>query len=153
MRQAAAELGISAEAVRQRVKRDTIPHERDAGTVYVILEADPTRPDTDPTTDRTNDRTELVEELRDRVAHLERELERRGVEAMRYQEIVAGLTRTNAELSARLPELTAGEDHGDTAEARESPESADPTRTPTDTPGEPEAPAQRVPWWRRMFGG
>ena len=50
---------------------------------------------------------ELVEELRDRVAFLERPLERRSIEAERYQQIVAGLTQTNNNLSARVLELEA----------------------------------------------
>jgi hypothetical protein len=50
---------------------------------------------------------ELIEELRDRVAYLERSLERRSVEAERYQQIVAGLTQTNNQLSARVLELEA----------------------------------------------
>ena len=50
---------------------------------------------------------ELVEELRDRVAFLERALERRNVEAERYQQIVAGLTQTNNQLASRLRELEA----------------------------------------------
>jgi hypothetical protein len=39
----------------------------------------------------------LVEELKDRVAFLERALDRRGVEAERYRQIVAGLTQTNTQ--------------------------------------------------------
>ena len=49
----------------------------------------------------------LVEEMRDRVAMLERSLERRSVEAERYQQIVAGLTQTDNRLSARALEQEA----------------------------------------------
>jgi hypothetical protein len=45
---------------------------------------------------------ELVEELRDRVAFLERSPEQRSVEAERYQQMVVGLTQTNNRLSATL---------------------------------------------------
>ena len=59
----------------------------------------------------------LVEELRDRVAFLERELERRDVEADRYQQIVAGLTQTNNQLSTRLRELEAPQVPPETSES------------------------------------
>jgi hypothetical protein len=53
---------------------------------------------------------ELVEELRDRLAFLERSLERRSLEAERYQQIVTGLTQTNNTRSARVLELEAPAD-------------------------------------------
>jgi hypothetical protein len=47
--EAAALLGISAEAVRGRIRRGTLPVEREGGTVYVLLN----RPVTDrPPTNR-----------------------------------------------------------------------------------------------------
>ncbi len=73
---------------------------------------------------------ELVEELHDRVAFLEWELERRSVEAERYQQIVADLTQTNNQLASRLreieapqeppggPQSTAGESEGGEALVR-----------------------------------
>jgi len=47
--EAAAALGISAEAVRSRIKRGTLPSVKDGATVYVLLSADRTRPDEDRT--------------------------------------------------------------------------------------------------------
>ena len=70
---------------------------------------------------------ELVEELRDRVAFLERSLERRSVEAERYQQIVAGQTQTNNQFATRLRELEAPErpqrpeDASEGAEPRSTP--------------------------------
>src|SRR3712207_1915405 len=82
--QAADVLGISAEAVRQRIKRGTLAIERDSsGSVLVLLDDDMTHKDADSTrtnTDRINDMTgarlstELVEELRYRVRSLEAQL-------------------------------------------------------------------------------
>ena len=67
---AARLLGLSAEAVRIRIKRGTLASEKVEGTVYVILDADPTRPNYEPTTnqttDPTTDQTVLVEVLHDR---------------------------------------------------------------------------------------
>lgn len=76
--EAAGVMGISAEAVRQRIKRGTLTTERDAsGNVFVILAADSTHANSDrmrPNGDSTYDSTELVEELRDRVRSLETQL-------------------------------------------------------------------------------
>src|SRR5215207_4043641 len=74
--EAAAILGISAEAVRGRIRRGTIPVEREGGTVYVLLEGEAwdrtTGDQTRTTDDRTTDRTDaLIAELQDRVRSLE----------------------------------------------------------------------------------
>ena len=39
--EAASILGISAEAVRGRIRRGTLPVEREGGAVYVLLEGEP----------------------------------------------------------------------------------------------------------------
>jgi hypothetical protein len=81
-------LGITAEAVRTRIKRGKLHSVKDppdrTGTVYVLLQADQTRPDTDPTMkgqSQTTDQRELVETLREQVAYLQ------GVIATRDQEL------------------------------------------------------------------
>src|SRR5215208_6910547 len=63
-------LGITAEAVRTRIKRgklDSVKEPPDrTGTVYVLLPADQTRQNIDPTSqgqDQTTGQTELVETL------------------------------------------------------------------------------------------
>jgi len=85
---------------------------------------------------------ELVEELRDRVAFLERELERRDMEADRYQQIVAGLTQINNQLSTRLRKLEALQVPSETSESVvEEPEEGGPPsgaealRRPESSPG------------------
>src|SRR5215203_5215164 len=74
--EAAEVLGISAEAVRGRIRRGTLPVERESGTVYVLLKVDAEDRTTDDSTrttgNRTVDRTELlIAELQDRVRSLE----------------------------------------------------------------------------------
>ena len=87
--QAADRLGISEDAVRSRIKRGTLRAVRESGVVVVLLDAD--RPTTGEATDQppdspTDTRDELIEELRDRVRHLE--------EANREnRRIIAGLIR------------------------------------------------------------
>ncbi len=162
---AAEILGITAEAVRTRIKRgklDSVKEPPDrTGTVYVLLEADQTRPNTDPTSqgqDQTTDQTHpaateqfaeaMIEELRDRVRYLERVLEEereaRTDERRRHDTLMA-------QLMQRIPEL---EPPG---EPRESSESPGPIRTPTDqAPGgadvQKPSEAHREPWYKRWFG-
>jgi hypothetical protein len=128
--EAAEVLGISAEAVRGRIRRGTLPVEREGGTVYVLIDRDRTNADQHRTTaDRPNDRTDLlIAELQDRVRSLE--------EANREnRRIIAALT-------ARIPAIEAPE------AVEEAPEGAEPH---PDAPGAQEG-AER-PWWRRWFGG
>jgi hypothetical protein len=139
--EAAEILGISAEAVRGRIRRRTIPVEREGGTVYVLIEgteSNRTTGDQSRTTDdRPSDRTDLlIAELQDRVRSLE--------EANREnRRIIAALT-------SRIPAIEAPE------EARESPQAATEEADRAEPrPGAPETQegTQRQSWWRRMFGG
>jgi hypothetical protein len=140
--EAAAEIRTTSEGVRSRIKRGTLRSVKEGGTVYVILEgAQPPPkggPDAAQTGAQTGDRGELVEDLRERVAFLERELDRRGAAEAELRRIIAALTQRIPELEA--PSETPGE----------PPESAAP-RSDTHTPPEPEQGGER-PWWRRMFG-
>jgi hypothetical protein len=138
--EAAEILGISAEAVRGRVRRGTIPVEREGGTVYVLIEgteSNRTIGDQSRTTDdRPSDRTDLlIAELQDRVRSLE--------EANREnRRIIAALT-------SRIPAIEAPAETPEASETvKEEPERAEP-RPAT---GGAEEGTQR-PWWRRMFGG
>jgi hypothetical protein len=140
--EAAEILGISAEAVRGRIRRRTIPVEREGGTVYVLIEG-PEQHRTTVDQSRTTvgqpgDRTDLlIAELQDRVRSLE--------EANREnRRIIVALT-------SRIPAIEAPSD------ARESPET--PSERGPSTTGPPEAeppaetPTEPRPWWRRVFGG
>jgi hypothetical protein len=92
--QAAHALGISIDATRMRVRRGTLPSERDeTGTVRVILNADQVRPDPDDTND-------LVSVLQQQLAE-EREARRRA------DHIILQLSQANATLAQRVPELQA----------------------------------------------
>jgi hypothetical protein len=137
--EAAQILGISAEAVRGRIRRGTLPVEREGGAVYVLIEGrDENRTTTDQprtTTDQPGDRTDLlIAELQDRVRSLE--------EANREnRRIIAALT-------SRIPAIEAP------PEARESPETVEEEQgrgRPHSDRVESQEPAQR-PWWRRVFG-
>src|ERR671913_95405 len=121
--EAAELLGISAEAVRGRIRRGTIPVEREGGTVYVLIEQTEDHRTTGErsrtTGDRPNDRTDLlIAELQDRVRSLE--------EANREnRRIIAALT-------SRIPAIEAP------PEAQESPETSSGAVSNTPAPPEPE---------------
>jgi hypothetical protein len=137
--EAAEILGISAEAVRGRIRRRTLPVEREGGAVYVLLEGEPQSRTTDDqsrtTADQPDDRTDaLIAELQDRVRSLE--------EANREnRRIIAALT-------SRIPAIEApSEPPGGPETAEEEPERAEP-RYAT---GSSQEGVQRS-WWRRWFG-
>jgi hypothetical protein len=139
--EAAEILGISAEAVRGRIRRGTLPVEREGGTVYVLLDHTPedrTTADQPRTTgDQPYDRTDLlIAELQDRVRSLE--------EANREnRRIIAALT-------SRIPQLEAPQETRESPQTvEEEPERAEPH---SDAPGPSEAEGVQRPWWRRVFG-
>jgi hypothetical protein len=137
--EAAEILGISAEAVRGRIRRGTLPVERESGTVYVLLDHPPedrTTADQPRTTgDQPDDRTDLlIAELQDRVRSLE------------------GANRENrriiAALTSRIPAIEAPQEATETPETVEGePERAQPRPA---TGGAQEG--ARRPWWRRVLG-
>jgi hypothetical protein len=160
-REAAEILGVSVEAVRKRIKRGTLPSEKgEDGRRYVYLDAAPdaAQPQADHAghayaqTEGARLRADppLVEEMRGRIEDLREQLaaERRANEENRR--IIAALT-------ARIPEIeappggagTPAEPPGAPTEAREQPGRVGPQ---TEVEG-PQEGAERVSWWRRVFGG
>jgi len=170
--EAAEILGITAEAVRTRIKRGKLhsvkePPDR-TGTVYVILQIDPTGPNIDPTSqgqDQTSDQTprrdELVEALREQVAYLQGviavrdwELEQRSEEIRRRDAALEREQQLTAIFATRLGELEAPQE-----ERQEAPQAPTPAQDPTGRAADAHAatePLEREPsrpWWRRVFGG
>src|SRR5829696_4327008 len=118
--EAAAVLGISTEATRQRVKRGTLPTERDEdGNVFVLLDDDGTgggtSSDTAGTADgtgvSTTDGTALIAAKDETIQTLREQLAAWQEESRRKDHIIAALTE-------RIPELEAA------PEGRESPVSS-----------------------------
>jgi hypothetical protein len=165
--EAADELGISAEAVRSRVKRGTLRSTKEGGTVYVLLPGRPgdhqTRPDNNQTTeendraedqtppehDRAGDQTELVESLLDQLAYMREQLAEEREARRRADTIMAQLSQANAE-QAR----TTGA-RGSTGCTRRAhgPETVSETTASTDTPAERggtgDGRTAPLSWWRR----
>jgi hypothetical protein len=160
IREAAARLGVTEAAIRKRIQRGSLDKEMGSdGRVYVYLDLSQDMSHSESQVHSNPLVEELVEELRDRVAFLERTLERRGIEAERYQQIVAGLTQTNNQLAIRLRELEpppaeaappTGPAEAPTVASEEGPARAEP-RLSAEEPQEP-AQEERRSWWRRMFG-
>ncbi len=166
--EAADELGISAEAVRSRVKRGTLRSTKEGGTVYVLIPGpapdDQTRPGYDQTRagrdrtsgqtalehDRTGDQAELVESLLDQLAYMREQLAEEREARRRADTIMAQLSQANAEQARTIRALEPPRDEPHVHETvSETPEG---TETPSDR-GEPEASIQRrSSWWRRFFG-
>ena len=158
IKEAAARLGVTEAAVRKRIQRGSLAKEMGSdGRVYVYLDLSQDKSHPESQVHRDPAVEELVEELRDRVAFLEHSLERRSIEAERYQQIVAGLTQTNNQLSARVLELEAPVEPPVSTESREVGAQSHAEAAPTPAaPGQGGAEAQngaQRPWWKRMFGG
>jgi hypothetical protein len=138
--QAADALNISQDAVRKRIARGTIPHDRDeSGRVFVYLAPSETihKTDQDIQQDTASKTVQdaYIRSLEDQIAFLRRELERK-------DGILLNLTE-------RIPQLEAP------SEAREAPQTAEeePERAELrPTTGEAQDDVQR-PWWQRWFGG
>jgi excisionase family DNA binding protein len=145
--EAAELLGITAEAVRMRIKRGTLRSERQAGRVFVLLGPDRPTEHTTERTEPTEDRTaELIATLREQLAE-EREARRRA------DTIIAQLARANEEQARTIRELEAPSEPP--SEERESPETVEEEpegAEPWPTMVEAQEGAQR-PWWRRWLGG
>jgi excisionase family DNA binding protein len=141
--EAARVLGISQDAVRKRIARGTITHDRDeSGRVFVYLAASETVHETDQDTaqDAASKTVQdaYIRSLEDQIAFLRRELERK-------DGILLNLTE-------RIPQLEAP------SVPRESPETVEGEREraePRPATGGAQEGVQR-PWrslWRRVFGG
>ena len=135
IQEAARRFGVSEGAVRKRVTRGTLEHDKeDDGRVYVYLDERDTRgvDDVQDTGVRPVSSSALISRLEDEVEFLRDQVRRQ-------QEIIAQQAVTMRQLSAPSE---APEDVQRAAQSEEPPEST----------GGPENQSSR-PWWRRIFGG
>jgi hypothetical protein len=154
--EAAQHLGITSDALRQRIRRGSINHERDQdGKVYVYIRSDEMQHDAR----QDAYRDELIQELRNRIEAQERELERKDA-------IIMQMARSIGQLEApasprRSPEAS--------RTPRESPVSGEDGPPYGTSPQEAEESLHHVPygaspqeaeesldrrsWWQRLFGG
>ena len=121
--EAAARLGVKEQAIRKRIQRGTLAHDKDEdGRVYVYL--DPQDGATSTSIDTGMDK--LLQSLQDQIAYLRQEAEDWKEEASRKDTIIMSLTQ-------RIPELEA------------------PTK-PREASNAAQEPSERRSWWRKFFG-
>ena len=129
LKEAAEVLGISEDGVRKRVKRGSIPHDRDEDSkLYVYLDASETEPDTSGDASGDTPVWTLVDQLRSENEYLREE-------SRRKDHIIAGLVE-------RVPALEAP------LEPQESPEA----NSEGTVGGAPSESVSKPSWWRRWFG-
>jgi hypothetical protein len=134
IQEAARRLGVSEGAVRKRVTRGTLEHDKgEDGRVYVYLDAG-----VDGGVDGGVDpnSSALISQLRDEVVYLRDENRRK-------DEIIMQQAMTMRQLTAAQPQEPT--EIAETVE--EEPERAE----PDSATGGPQEGIQR-PWWRRVFG-
>ena len=147
LREAAAVLGVSKDAVRQRVRRDTLRSDKgEDGRVYVYLDASvddvhgsPAEAGDDP----------LYREMQARIAYLEGQVAEEREARRRADTLLA-------RLMDRVPELPAPQET--LSDAPGPPETGSEGSGGTPRPDAPgphseATSAQRRPWWRRVLGG
>jgi hypothetical protein len=162
--EAAERLGISENALRKRVQRDTVQWDRDDdGRVFVYLPPAGPPAGTDQATgqadghaggyaaDQASDHpvapVELVESLQEQLGYLRGALETRDKELAEMRRLLAGALE-------RIPALEAPQD---TPTNNASSEPRETSVRPSEEQGEGTGPtndqdAQRPSWWRRFFG-
>ena len=137
VQEAARRLGITESAVRKRVERGGLRHDKeDDGRVYVYL--DTRDMERDKVQDSSYDM--IVTRLENENEFLRRELERKDAILLNMTEAMKALSPPSQETPS---------------EARESPETVEEEREmaePRPATGGAQEGARR-PWWRRMFGG
>jgi len=155
--EAADALGISAEAVRGRIKRGTIAHERDGYRVFVNLDADQTATDHDQGSDQSTDQArpvELVEVLRDQLSYIREQLEQEREARRRADAIIAQLAQSNEEQARTIRAIEApGSPQGEQHEGQETPAPGPDGPATPDSEATGEGDVERRGWWRRFFGG
>src|SRR5215203_3119422 len=155
--EAAKVLGIGTDAVRKRIARGTISHEKDDdGRVYVYLD-DGHDEGHDEGHDAKENATELVESLREQIGYLQgviatrdEELRTRAEELRRRDQDLERRDRIIAALTERIPQALEPP-----SETRESPQTVEeePQRAEQPRPDTVESQeGVQKPWWRRVFG-
>jgi flagellar motility protein MotE (MotC chaperone) len=112
--EAADALGITVDAVRSRIKRGTMAHERKGGRVYVLLGADESRPGHDQDIDQVSDQgaRESGDRTAELIATLREQLQAERQAHAEARRIIAGLVE-------RIPAIEAPQEASEAAETAE----------------------------------
>jgi hypothetical protein len=136
--EAAVRLGVKEQAIRKRIQRGTIAHDKDDddGRVYVYLDPEDGATGTGIDTGMST----LVQSLQDQIAYLRQEAEDWKEEARRKDTIILSLTQ-------HIPELQAP------TESPGSLQTASEGAVKGHHPWGQQEPSQRRSWLRRFFFG
>jgi excisionase family DNA binding protein len=140
IQEAAQRLGVKEDAIRKRIQRGTLRHEKtQAGRVFVWLDATQ-----DAAQDAYRDASQdaLLSAKDETIAALREQLAQANERDRENRRIIAALT-------SRIPAIEAPQEPSDAAEVAEEQQGRG--QPWPDTPGAREG--VRRPWWRRMFGG
>jgi|SRR5215210_5854231 len=150
--EAAQMLGVKEPAIRKRIQRGTLEHDKgEDGRTYVYLDAGiPGGMDTG-IPEPSAGQEERIGELKDQIAYLRDQLSEEREARRRADTIIAQLTQANATLAARIPELEAPESPEDASVRGAGARTTD-TPEPRSTTEGTQEPTSR-PWWQRIFGG
>src|SRR5829696_8717536 len=138
-------MGVTVDAIRKRISRGTIPHERDVdGRVWVLLDTDQdTASNVHDTDQPPSDAAALISAKDERFAAHREQLEQANERDRENRRIIAALT-------SRIPAIEAPQEASEApAEATPQPGRVEPQPAVEGT----QKGAQPRPWWRRMFGG
>ena len=145
--EAAEVLGTTKDAVRMRVRRETLRSEKgEDGRVYVFLDptANSVHPEPEVEGSAGDPSRELVEVLRAQVEDLRGRLDRETEANRENRRIIAGLIE-------RVPELEAPRESSTRAEESSGRSTSGEHRAATETVGEGPQGETLRPWWRRIF--
>jgi hypothetical protein len=142
--QAAEVMGVTVDAIRKRISRGTIPHERDVdGRVWVLLDTDQdTASNVHDTDQPQSDAAALISAKDETIAALREQLEQANERDRENRRIIAALT-------SRIPVIEAP---AETPEAAETAEGQQGRGEPHSATVGAQEGVQR-PWWRRIIGG
>jgi len=137
-------MDVTVDAIRKRISRGTIPHERDVdGRVWVVLDTDQdAASNVHDTYQPQSDAAALISAKDETIAALREQLEQANERDRENRRIIAALT-------SRIPAIEAPPDARESSETLEDePERAE----PRSSAGVAEEGAQRRGFWSRLFG-
>lgn len=143
VQEAARRLGVKDDAIRKRIQRGTLDHEKDpGGRVYVYLDETEDGQEADAYRYASQDASydALVAAKDETIRLLGEQLEEERESRRRADTIIAQLMQTTAALASRLPELEAAST--DPPDLRGSSSATD----------EAQSDADHRSWWRRLMG-
>jgi hypothetical protein len=138
-------MGVTVDAIRKRISRGTIPHEKgEDGRVWVVLDTDQVAASKVPDTDQPqSDTSALISAKDETIAALRDQLEaERQAHSEARRLLMAALERIPPQLEA--PQ--------EVRESLETSEEQQGRAEPHSTTGGVQEGVRRS-WWRRMFGG